>query len=117
MRPALYNSRSLQADDIWLRDSDIVIVPKCPLQVMDDYINLIFTKGIYGVVPFTATFGVFKDISSAATHGPSDASNTARPAAVSCIAPETFARSSESLRSDSTIARECTATARACFSV
>jgi polysaccharide biosynthesis/export protein len=66
VRPALYNSRSLQADDIWLRDSDIVIVPKCPLQVMDDYINLIFTKGIYGVVPFTATFGVFKDISSAA---------------------------------------------------
>ena len=67
MRPALYNSRSLQADDIWLRDSDIVIVPKCPLQVIDDYINLIFTKGVYGVVPFTATFGVFKDISSAAT--------------------------------------------------
>jgi polysaccharide biosynthesis/export protein len=67
VRPALYNSRSLKADDIWLRDSDIVIVPKCPLQVIDDYINLIFTKGVYGVVPFTATFGVFKDISSAAT--------------------------------------------------
>jgi polysaccharide export outer membrane protein len=66
VHPALYNSRSLCADDIWLRDSDIVIVPKCPLQVLDDYINLIFTKGIYGVVPFSTTFGVFKDISSVA---------------------------------------------------
>lgn len=66
VRPALYNRRDLCADDIWLRDNDIVIVTKCPLQVMDDYINLIFTKGIYGVVPFTATFGIFKDISSAA---------------------------------------------------
>ncbi len=66
VRPALYNSRDLCADDIWLRDSDIVIVTKCPLQVMDDYINLIFTRGIYGVFPFTATFGIFKDISSAA---------------------------------------------------
>jgi polysaccharide biosynthesis/export protein len=65
IRPALYNAPSLRGDNIWLRDSDIVIVPKCPLQVLDDYINLIFTKGIYGVVPFTTTFGVFKDISSA----------------------------------------------------
>jgi polysaccharide biosynthesis/export protein len=67
VRPALYNSRGLCADDIWLRDSDILIVPKCPLQVVDDYINLIFTRGIYGVAPFTTTFGVFKDISTAGT--------------------------------------------------
>ncbi|HUE16205.1 MAG TPA: polysaccharide biosynthesis/export family protein, partial [Planctomycetaceae bacterium] len=66
IRPALYNSRSLCADDIWLRDSDVVIVPKCILQVLDDYIALIFTKGIYGVVPFSTSFGVFKDISTAA---------------------------------------------------
>jgi polysaccharide export outer membrane protein len=66
VRPALYNSRDLCADDIWLRDSDIVIVTKCPLQVLDDYINLIFTRGIYGVVPFTTNVGVFKDISGAA---------------------------------------------------
>jgi hypothetical protein len=34
--------------------------------VLDDYINLIFTRGIYGVVPFTTNVGVFKDISGAA---------------------------------------------------
>ncbi len=43
-----------------------MIVPKCPLQVLDDYIQLLFTKGIYGVVPFSTSFGVFKDISSVA---------------------------------------------------
>ena len=67
VRPALYNSRSLQADDIWLRDNDIVIVPKCPLQVMDDYIDLIFTKGIYGVVPFSTSVSLFKEISPVAS--------------------------------------------------
>jgi polysaccharide export outer membrane protein len=66
IRPALYNSRSLRADDIWLRDSDIVIVPKCPLQVLDDYIQLLFTKGIYGVVPFSTSFGLFRDLTPAA---------------------------------------------------
>jgi len=66
IRPALYNSRSLRADDIWLRDSDVVIVPKCPLQVLDDYIQLLFTKGIYGVVPFSTSFGLFRDLTPAA---------------------------------------------------
>jgi polysaccharide export outer membrane protein len=67
VRPALYNSRSLQADDIWLRDNDIVIVPKCPLQVLDDYINLLFTKGIYGIVPFTTSVSFFKELSPVAS--------------------------------------------------
>jgi polysaccharide biosynthesis/export protein len=71
VRPALYNRRDLCADDIWLRDSDIVIVTKCPLQVIDDYINLIFTRGVYGVIPFTASAGVFKDVSSTAAVVPS----------------------------------------------
>ena len=67
VHPALYNSRKLEADDIWLRDSDIVIVPKCPLQVFDDYVQLIFTKGIYGVVPFQGVaFDFIRDLSGAA---------------------------------------------------
>jgi polysaccharide export outer membrane protein len=67
VRPALYNSRKLEADDIWLRDNDIVIVPKCPLQVFDDYAQLIFTKGIYAVVPFQgANFTFVRDLSTSA---------------------------------------------------
>lgn len=52
VRPALYNYHNMAADDIWLRDSDIVIVPKYPIQVADDIIQLWFTKGIYGIIPF-----------------------------------------------------------------
>lgn len=39
------------ADDIWLRDSDVVIVPKSPIRRVTDAIDLVFTKGIYAVMP------------------------------------------------------------------
>jgi polysaccharide export outer membrane protein len=65
VRPALYNRRDMCVDDIWLRDSDIVIVPKYPIQVLDDWIQLWFTKGLYGVVPFNGvSFSFFKDLST-----------------------------------------------------
>lgn len=65
VRPALYNKEDLEAEDIWLRDSDIVIVPKLPIQVWDDWIDLVFTRGIYGVVPFNGvSFSFFKELSS-----------------------------------------------------
>ena len=38
----------------WLNDSDVVLVPKGPILQCDDFINLVFTRGLYGVVPFTA---------------------------------------------------------------
>lgn len=41
--------------EIWLDDSDVVIVPKCPIQQVDDFVELVFTRGIYGVFPMTAT--------------------------------------------------------------
>ena len=52
LRGALLGERPCPADDIWLRDSDIIIVPKTPILLLDDFINLVFTRGIYGVVPF-----------------------------------------------------------------
>ena len=38
--------------DIWLGDSDVVIVPKMKVLVLDEYIELYFTRGLYGVIPF-----------------------------------------------------------------
>ena len=52
LQGALYGQRPLPSDEIWLRDSDIVLVPKSPLLWADDFINLVFTRGIYAVVPF-----------------------------------------------------------------
>ncbi|MFV1967472.1 MAG: polysaccharide biosynthesis/export family protein [Pirellulaceae bacterium] len=49
---ALLARRPCPADEIWLRDSDIVVVPKSPILLVDDFIELVFTRGIYGIVPF-----------------------------------------------------------------
>jgi polysaccharide export outer membrane protein len=38
--------------EIWLNDSDVVLVPKMGILRCDEWIDLIFTHGIYGVVPF-----------------------------------------------------------------
>ncbi|MEO8497141.1 MAG: polysaccharide biosynthesis/export family protein, partial [Planctomycetota bacterium] len=52
LRGALLGERPCPADDIWVRDSDIIIVPKSPILLLDNFINLVFTRGIYGIVPF-----------------------------------------------------------------
>lgn len=64
VKPALFNHKSLCSEDIWLRDSDIVIVSKLPIQVVDDIIELVFTRGIYAVAPFGISLSYFKDLSS-----------------------------------------------------
>lgn len=53
---ALLGKRPCPADEIWLRDSDIVLVPKGPLLRADNLIELVFTRGIYGVVPAQTFF-------------------------------------------------------------
>jgi polysaccharide biosynthesis/export protein len=46
--------------EIWLSDSDIVIVPKSAILQADDFINLVFTRGIYGVLPTSAVINFSK---------------------------------------------------------
>ena len=46
--------------EIWLNDSDVVIVPKSPILVADDFIELAFTRGIYGVFPLSGTLNFAK---------------------------------------------------------
>jgi polysaccharide export outer membrane protein len=47
----LYGRRPCPADEIFLNDSDIVVVPKTPLRVANEWIEQVFLRGIYGVVP------------------------------------------------------------------
>jgi polysaccharide export outer membrane protein len=61
---ALYGKRPCPADEIWLNDSDIIVVPKHPVQVADDWIDLVFTRGLYGVVPFQGITLNFAKLSS-----------------------------------------------------
>lgn len=51
LRGALYGKRPTPADEIWIDDSDIVLVPKMPIKVIDEAIDLVFKQGIYGVMP------------------------------------------------------------------
>ena len=51
LRGALYGKRPVPADDIWLNDSDIVLVTKTPIQQTDEVIEQYITRGLYSVVP------------------------------------------------------------------
>lgn len=60
LRGPLYGKRPCPADEIWLNDSDIVLVPKSGILVADNVISLLFTQGLYGIAPFSAatTFSI-----------------------------------------------------------
>ena len=68
VRGALYGRRPVPADEIWLNDSDIVVVPKMPIQVANEFIEQFFSRGLYGVFPQFAfgdfTFSSFGSISN-----------------------------------------------------
>jgi polysaccharide biosynthesis/export protein len=52
----LFNHQPCPAGEIWLDDSDIVMVPKSPVLIADDLISLYFTKGLYSVLPFSTFY-------------------------------------------------------------
>ena len=54
---ALFGSRPTPADEIFLRDSDIILVPKRPIQRIDDAINLVFTQGLNPMITFGSAIG------------------------------------------------------------
>jgi polysaccharide export outer membrane protein len=56
IRGALYGKQPCPSDEIWINDSDVIIVPKSPILVMDEWISLVFTRGLYGVAPFGVTY-------------------------------------------------------------
>ena len=60
LNAALLGREPGPADEIWVRDNDIVMIPKSRLLLLDDYIDLLFTKGLYGVVPAQFSFNFAK---------------------------------------------------------
>ena len=57
---ALHGRRPHPSDEIWLRDGDIVLVPKQPIQRMADAIELYFTRSAFAIFPnqaFAFNFG------------------------------------------------------------
>jgi polysaccharide export outer membrane protein len=67
VRGAMYGQRPAPSDELWLRDSDIVIVPKSPVKTVTDAVSLVATSGVYAVAPFLADGYFVKDASSVAS--------------------------------------------------
>jgi polysaccharide export outer membrane protein len=57
---ALHGKKPCPPGEIWLSDSDVIIVPKSPILLADDFIDLVFTRGIYGVFPLSTTLNFSK---------------------------------------------------------
>ena len=53
----LFGKKPLPSDEIWLRDSDIILVPKRPILRLADAVELYFTRTLYGIFP--SELGVF----------------------------------------------------------
>ncbi|WP_145119547.1 polysaccharide biosynthesis/export family protein [Rosistilla oblonga] len=53
LRGAILGKSPLPADEIWLRDGDVVVVPSSPIRLFDNFVRQVFTEGIYGIVPFS----------------------------------------------------------------
>jgi polysaccharide export outer membrane protein len=52
---ALFGNQPCPKGEIWIDDSDVIIVPKGKILIADDFINLVFTRGLYGVFPMVNT--------------------------------------------------------------
>jgi polysaccharide biosynthesis/export protein len=57
---ALFGHQPTPPGEIWIDDSDVVIVPKGKMLQADDFIELVFTRGIYGVFPLSAQLNFSK---------------------------------------------------------
>jgi len=62
LQDALLGKSPCPAEEIWLADNDLVLVPKSKILRADNFIELVFTRGIYGVIPvqFSLTYEPFK---------------------------------------------------------
>ena len=64
LRAALLGKSPCPAAEIWVSDADLIIVPKSKLLRTTNFIELVFTRGLYGVIPFngSVSYSVFRDL-------------------------------------------------------
>jgi polysaccharide export outer membrane protein len=65
----LYGKDPCPVNDVWLRDNDLVIVPKTRILCAADIIELYFTRGVYAVFPISFVYD-FSSGSSIVPVGP-----------------------------------------------
>jgi polysaccharide export outer membrane protein len=60
LRGALHGKCPAPIDEIWIRDSDVVLIPKSTVLLIDDFIDLVFARGIYGIIPVGVSVNLSK---------------------------------------------------------
>lgn len=58
LKAALLGKNPCPSGEIWVSDSDVIMIPKTRLQWCDNNIDLLFTQGLYKIVPFTTNASV-----------------------------------------------------------
>jgi len=58
VRGAILGREAHPADEIWLRDGDVIILPSTPIRLMNNLVRQVFTEGVYGVVPFQTFYNL-----------------------------------------------------------
>ena len=61
---AVLGKRPYPSDEIWLRDSDIVLVPEKPIQRLSDAVNLYLASTLYAIFPQQGVAFDFDDFTS-----------------------------------------------------
>ena len=56
LRGAILGREAKPADEIWLRDGDVVVLPSAPIRLFNNFVRQVFTEGVYGIVPVTASY-------------------------------------------------------------
>ncbi len=51
LRKAMEDHAAGPANDIWVRDGDVIILPGAPIERFDDFVSRVFRDGDYGVIP------------------------------------------------------------------
>jgi protein involved in polysaccharide export with SLBB domain len=58
VRGAILGREACPADEIWLRDGDVIVLPSTPIRLINNLVRQVFTEGVYGVIPFSAFYNV-----------------------------------------------------------
>ncbi len=61
---AILGKRPHPSDEIWLRDSDIILVPRTPIRRFSDQVNLYLTATLYAIFPQQGVAFNFDDFTS-----------------------------------------------------
>lgn len=64
LKDALLGDAPCPEGEIWVSDADLIIVPRSRLLRTTNFIELVFTRGIYGVIPVTSgiSYSAFRGI-------------------------------------------------------